>query len=250
MPIALVLFLVCLCTAILDDEPVRDPWAGHPVGAWVIHKEVRTLDGLKQERRTKSVITSFDKAHAAFKVMNEENGAFKDTGAVRLHMYGLLPGSLPSKSSRKEKLTIEGKTIECQVEVYGKEENGRKVECTVWKSDAVKVPYRELDTGGPDVAMLPNVLRLDMDYQKDGDSGKYRMEVTILKQQEKIGDKTVDCVVEKGTYVEKTNRGAIDATVERWLCQDIPGHEAKFIIKGTMNGKPVVIEKVAVEFKK
>lgn len=66
----------------------------------------------------------------------------------------------------------------------------------------------------------------------------------------KIGSQQIDCVVEKGTFDEKTKQGGIVASVERWLSEEIPGHEAKLIVKGTINNGPMAIEKTAVDFKK
>lgn len=115
------------------------------------------------------------------KVLTEENGDFRDTGALRLEIPGRLPSELPLKSKKTEELKIDGKTIPCVVKTYSRDEKGTKIRITVWESEKAKIPYRQLDASGPKIAVLPNVVKLDVEYNHEGDPGKITLEVKSLK---------------------------------------------------------------------
>jgi hypothetical protein len=103
----------------------------------------------------------------------------------------------------------------------------------------VSVPYREL--GGPPrtLAVRPDVLRLDVDYQGKKESMKTSIRVVNFSEERQVGKQKVVCVREEGEaeFSEGDMRGKGKITV--LLSNDVPGREVEMVAEGEIGGTKV-----------
>jgi hypothetical protein len=230
--------------------PPRDPWAGFDIGSWVVLHEKQVADGKVEERKTKFAIAEYRPGSPSITETSEVGGEFGgDPQPSRVHVSGFIPGDGAVAATRNETLTLGGRKVECTVNEHVQEsEKGGRKKLVVWRAAGAKVPYRELAVSGRDIALDTDVVKAEYSFQNANASGVYTVEVTRFDEKLKVGDKEVPCVVEKGTGKEEGDRAAV-VEVTRWLSDEVPGREVRFVGKATVDGKVYEPEKRVVDFK-
>lgn len=231
----LVLFLLfsfALCAYGVDRE-TRDPWHGSKLGDWIIKESVDRVDAEEHVRRMKIVRTDLIGERICLSIYAEENGAFQEKALKHdVHVLGTVPEEVPGiqlLNTSSEVLIIDGAEYPCEVEEYemSNEAKGVRLHFKVWSNPSVEIPYRELQTVGPDIAMLPNTLRLEFTMTSPRGSQEAWMQVASFDAVEEVEGKPIQCVYEEGAVTHTAGAQSLEGTVKRWLNKSIPGQMVK-----------------------
>jgi hypothetical protein len=224
--------------------PVFHPWNGFPVGSWAVVQTSQVRDNVSTTTREKYTVAEIRPDGPVLGFRKAVGDTFEEPGALLKPNCGsLVEAQTQWKASEPttEKLEIGGKPQECRVTVYFYENPEKKIlnRVAVWRSTVIKVPYRQLQRNGPDVALPPDVLRIEFHVQADDQYQKYDFRVTSLEAPIKVGDRDIPCVVEEGT-VDVLRKGvATKGRLKRWLSDAVPGRVVKSEYAGEEAGKPV-----------
>jgi hypothetical protein len=232
-----------------------DPWADSPDGAWVVLERSGSYDGKAVgPRREKHERTRFD-ARTAVARYEEKDGKFPDKpNAHSTHVPGYDPAEqkgFKKVAAKTDRLTIDGRAVECEAATYRleKPEEQLTVTVTLWRRKGVDLPYRELVTLGPDVAMGPDVVGAEAETKTKDETEFVSARVVALKEERTVGGKKVTCVREEMTVRvagKRENSGALKGS--RWLSAAVPGHHVLEELAGEADGKPVTQRQAAVAF--
>ncbi len=231
-----------LAATLLQAPPEsRDPWAGFAAGTWAVFQKKNTLDGVTTVTREKHVLVAGDGDRLLHELWTEVDGTLKRTSADIRHVPGLLPEEPPMKilSSRSEDVAIGAATFPCAVVEYAGDFPGKqaKASITVWRSADLRVPYRELPKDGPDIALLPDVLRAEMETVAKDRRSTFSLRIVERDVKLGFGAREVGCVVEELKATEHRGAAKAEATLRRWLSNDVPGRVARSEFHATFGGK-------------
>ncbi len=253
------------------DPPIRDPWAGFPLGSSVTLKST-----VNQGERSTSTVTRCQISQLegpehprVSRHILDENGKVKSTSRES-HIHGGTPAQLGLKlvSLEHSTTTIDGKKYPCTVGVYENDPEGARADVLVrpmpqiWKDGGprkpvdtrirlvltqvrgLKVPYRELATPGLDIALGPEVVKAEWTLGEKGRTTSFTKRVVRLSDPVVVGKETVDCVCEETSGQE----GEGMVTCREWLSDAIPGRSVREVVEGAAGTEKVRSEQVAVDF--
>jgi hypothetical protein len=142
-------------------------------------------------------------------------------------------------ATRKQDLTIQGKKYACEVKQYDLSRGDDKTSATFWHCKEIKVPYRALSSYWRTLAMRPEVLRLDLDFQGNNRSEKMSMRVTDLAEERKIGERNLVCVRQVGEIEMTDGETKGKAKIVILLSNEVPGREIEMIADGEFAGTKI-----------
>lgn len=234
--------MLLLAAALLQAPPEsRDPWAGFAAGSWALIVKKNTLDGVTTVTREKHVLVAGDAGRPRHELWTEIDGVLIRTSPDIRHVPGLLPEEPPMKilSTRSEELAIGAAKFPCAVVEYGGEfpDIQAKASITIWRSADFRVPYRELPKDGRDIALLPDVLRADVETTKKDRQTLVSLRIVERDVKLSVGAREVSCVVEEAKGTEHRGAAKADVTLRRWLSEDVPGRVARQELHATFAGK-------------
>jgi len=247
------LLVLALAAALQQGAPVtRDPWAGFGPGSWITIREKMVADGKTTTTREKIIITSIEDGAPMLEARAEKSGSYPPPGQMRRHTRGSLVEEMGWKAGepRAEEFMIGAKKVACKVTEYGVKDSTRDLESHVWiwRTEDVKIPYRELRRDGPDLSMLSDVVRIEVKARHAGDTQAYDFRVVELAQKVKVGLKEIPCIVEEGTAEERKGTTVRKGTIRRWLSDAVPGRIVRQEVKGEQDGKPVERTEEVLDF--
>jgi hypothetical protein len=238
------LALLALAAALQQGGSItRDPWSGFRPGSWVIIRDKTIADGKTTWAREKITITSIEDGAPLLEARPEKGGGYPPPGQVRRHMRGALVEEMGWNEAepRAEEFQIGKRKVACKVTEYFVKDSERELESRIWiwRTEEVKVPYRELRRDGPDLSIPSNVVRMEVKARHGPDSQAFDFRIVDLDQKIKVGPRDVPCVLEEGTADERKGTTVRKGTIRRWLSDSVPGRTLRQEIKGEQDGKPV-----------
>jgi hypothetical protein len=244
-----------------DDGSVRDPWQGFPVGSWIIESEiVKQGDQVKQTRREKSLRiqgagglpTPPDRIVRS--IRPEQDGEFRDTGRLSLHVPGAVPAAMEGAkliAMRSETLEIDGESYECDVKTWrvtGGRQRAIEAKYTLWQTRALDIPYREVSSQGPDLAMSGDVLRAEVEIQGPDYTEAGFLQIKSMRDERKVGMKSVVCIREEGRFETEARGRRVGLSLTRWISSDVPGHVVLSVTEGSLDGERIERRREVIEF--
>ncbi len=231
-------------------EDVRHPWAGFPGGSTAVIVRRLTEGARTHETRERWTVAQVKGLpEVSTQLWSGERWV---TGQASVpHLAPVVPEEGCTKAGEKrEELVVGGRKIPCTVtdwafELRGKGWSGK---ARIWSGEGVRVPYRELEKDGTDLALFGDVLKVELSLLRGRDAATYSAEITDLGATLKVGDRDVPCVVEVVRLEERREQVAEQWTMKRWLSEDVPGRVVKRVREGTLRGAPVKLEEDVVEF--
>lgn len=238
------LLLLALAAALQQGAPItRDPWSGFGPGSWVTIREKTVAEGKTTYVREKIIITSIEDGAPMLEARAEKGGAYPPPGQVRRHMRGSLVEEMGWKASepRAAELEIGPRKIACKVTEYVAKDSARDVDSRVlvWRTEEVKIPYRELRRDGPDLSMLSDVVRMEVNARHGDDTQTFDFRIVDLGQKAKVGLREIPCIVEEGSAEERKGTTVRKGAIKRWLSDAVPGRIVRQEVKGEQDGKRV-----------
>ena len=220
----------------------RDPWNGFPVGSWAIQTESFTRGDKTETRREKQTrVAAKDPGTIQLSTRAEGKtpGAFDGAESTSWHIPGYDPALDPKCTlldTSKQDLMIQGKKYACEVKKYDLTRGENKATAVFWHCKGVDVPYRELGGEPRTLAVRPDVVRLDVDYRGKESSMRASIRVVNLREECKVGERTVVCVREEGEIEMSDGDGKGKGTVTVLLSNEVPGREVEFVAAGELGG--------------
>jgi len=221
---------------------LQDPFAGFPEGSWVILERLMKSDGREETRRERKTVVK-----DGVRIERDRGNGFEDDSVAR-HIHGKAPEDLKATSSREEDVTVGDRKIRCKVTEYADEREGVRVQIAVWRGADLKIPYRELQMDGPDIAAMPDVLRIEASVRNARGTETQRLKVVSLGEKLKVGARDVECVVEEVDAEAEQGGRKMSGTMKRWLSAAVPGHLVKRTLRADIAGKPVEQTEQAADF--
>lgn len=236
-----------------------DPWNGYSFGSWVIVSDTKVKNDQKEIKRVKQIKVK-DKDKFAVNEYSEKEGIFPEEMETKIyHIKGFEPSTSDKFSkieSVKEVVKIENKDYECQVETYNlvNSEKDENAVIKFWKCDTVNIPYRELQTDGPDIALGKDILKAYCKKTSKAGVEETTIKISKFEVEMQINNKKVICKLEEleGNIVKNKPDGSegqkISGNSKRWLTHEIPGHIAKeeSIAEVVQNGKVLKYQRLLV----
>lgn len=242
--------LLLLALALQDAAVRRDPWIGFGEGSWVVLAR-KVKDGEKvQETREKHLLLAPRDGSPVRQVQKEKDGAFLPNTTETIHAQGVpLEGAEWGEAkTRSEELVVDGKTFACTVSEHVVEKGEARGKLAVWRSAAAKVPYREIVRDGPDMALMPDILRVEVSIDRGTRKDTHAVRVTALAEKLRVGTRDVTCAVEEWTADETRGTDTRKASFKRWLSDEVPGRVVKMEGKLVSAGKTVEMTVEASDF--
>jgi len=222
------------------DDFQRDHWGGFNNGAWIISHKKTSFRENDIETTKKQVLVVNPAGGSVLTEHLMSDGQFGPPRSLGWHVPGRLPTSEQRISTREEGFALGTRKLPCTVSEYvvDGEKDPPTAKLVFWRCEAIRVPYRELGCAGPDVAMMPDVVRIQFEYSSNADPAKpisvwADVQVVQMDDEVTIGQKKIRCVVERGTLIEETARGKATARFQRWLSDEVPGR----VVKETATGE-------------
>lgn len=251
IPLFAVLLLAFQDPAPKPAEEVRHPWGGFGPGSYAIRRTKRTDDGRATERVEKWIIGSLDKGLPAVETFVKSGERWVRGQADVPHPAPMLPTEgLTAGTARTEEIELGGRKLRCTITEYSAGD-GRKsmlARGRMWTCAELKAPYRELEKDGQDLALMPDLLRLEMSLEFGRDRFSYETRIAGAGEKVKVGDHEVLCVLEEVTLEERRHPITEKWTAKRWLSGEVPGHVVKLSLSGTLRDKPFAVEQDVVEY--
>ena len=238
--IKLVLALAAAVILLQDAKPDRNPWGGFPDGSYVVLESERTIDAVKKTVREQITVDTGDE-------MTHSVGKYTEKGEPpifferRKHLPGKGVATLGGVVAKPaaEAVDIGGKSIDCEKIEYGYEKDGRKCKAVAWRTKEIKIPYREIQRDGGDLALDTDLVKFEMTATSGDDVETASFKIVERDVKVAVGDQEVACYVEEGRIEVKKGPITIKGTVKRWLSDAVPGRVVRFELKGEMNGKKI-----------
>lgn len=217
----------------------RNLWDGFTAGSWAMI-EAQTASGDQVETiREKFTFLAMEGAVAV--LTKDPKGApdpFRRGSGATIESQATWAESPP----KEEKLTIDGKEFACQAREYTHANEARKItnRARVWRSADAKLPYREIQRNGPEIALLPDVLRLEVEFANETKQSRQviSIQVTGLDATLDIGGRKIPCIVEEARSEERRQGITTRQTLKRWISDAVPGRIVRTESEGTSNDKP------------
>jgi len=223
--------------ALAVDEPaetLRDPWAGFQNGAWITFREKGTFGEQSAEMIKKHTLVSFSRGTSEVTEQRQTDNKFGPPRSRGWHVPGRLPTKEQQVAIKDESFTVGRETFPCVVVEYVVD--GDKAPPTAkivfWRCKDIKLPYRELKCAGPDLALMPDVVRVKYEYSssaKPPEHKSVRAEFQVVSTHDEltIGERKINCVLEQGSLIEETASIKTIAQSQRWLSDEVPGRVVK-----------------------
>jgi hypothetical protein len=237
---------------IQDAKPTRNPWAGFSNGSWAVIETTKTLDGkmsTDKQRYTVRVEADGIVTHLVSKEEDKPAIFFEE----RKHIPGADPSVIGGVASNPKgvELKIGDRTIACELtefEIKGGSDDG-EIRTSLWRTKDVRLPYRELKTGGRDIAVDPDVLRVEVTIKSGKMIDRFQFAIVQLNANLKVGGADVTCSVEEGTFEETDGTTVTKGTVRRWLSDSVPGRIVKSETRAERGDKKLERTEQVISFK-
>jgi hypothetical protein len=220
----------------------RDPWNGFGVGSWAVTSESNTKDGKTETTREKETrVESKTRGAIVLSARREGKtpGVFDGEESTRYHIPGLDPALDPEcklLKTGKEEVVIQGKKYACEVKTYDLTRNENKATAIYWYCADVKVPYREFGVEPRTLALRPNVVRVDVEFQSKKRTAKSSLRVVSFNEEVKVGTRKVTCVREEATIEMSEGGTQSKGTGRTLLSAEVPGNEVEVLAEGEFGG--------------
>ena len=228
---------------IQDPGPTRNPWAGFPDGSWALIESVDTQGKETTILRQKFIVRIETGGRVACLITQQDDAGDKPIRPRRsVHVPGVLVTELVGTASKtaSEKFQVGDRSIACERSDYELKDGDLDVRVTAWRTKELKIPYRELKRGmGRDLALDPDIVRLDLTLKRGADSETCSIKVVELDHKLAVDGKDLSCVVEEGTVDVKKGTRAYKGSVRRWLSNAVPGRVLRSEVRGEADGKKV-----------
>lgn len=233
--------------------PLHHHWTGFPVGSWAVIEKTLVKDGVATTSREKITLVELSPEGPILNVRAGKGDSFESPGTN----VAAAPGALLESQAywkagtpRTGTLEVAGKPLECVLTEYAHENPQANVanKVVAWRSATIKVPYRQLPRNGPDVALPPDLLRLDFKVRAGAQHQTYDLRVLQLDAPIAVAGREIPCVLEESTVDEVRPGFASKGSFKRWLSADVPGRVVRAESAGVTNGAPVSRSEVVVDF--
>ena len=238
--------LAALAGALLAQEPppTPDPWAGFGIGSWIIVETTSSVDNQSTTERERITFAATEGTRPILHVRKAVGDEYPEPDQVRTHQPPGLPDQQTSWKAapvREEKIDIGGRKVACKVSEFTYVNAAKEISnrVTVWKTSEVKIPYREVKRSGPDLALMPDVVKIEFRVKAAKQSQQYDYRVIQLDAKRKVGSKEIPCVLEEGVESETKAGISRKGTMHRWLSDAVPGRIVHSQYSGDDAGKPV-----------
>jgi hypothetical protein len=223
-----------------DPKPIRNPWAGFPDGSWSVIETVKTKEGKSTTEKRRFTVRIEADGGVTHLVSKEE-----DKPAIffeeRRHIEGATPESFGGKGSKPQavELKIGDRKIACDLTEHRHKDEAQRLETgiRVWRTKEIRVPYRELMTPGPDLALDPDVVRVEATIKRGEETTDYRFGIVELEAKLTLSGSDVTCAVEEGTVEESEGTDVTKGKFRRWLSDSVPGRVVRSEARGEVKGK-------------
>lgn len=246
------LLLAASCARASSVEE-RDPWFASNLGDWVIMEQTTIREGQPPEvRLMKKVRTDRLDLGVAISVYVAEQGDFpaEETELI-MHDPGKLPEIAFKQSDPKPtQINVGGTKVDCDYIEYTYEQPGldKEISIKVWSSPQVAIPYRELSVLGPDMALMPDVLRMDYEVINRGSSQNATLRVESLNTPMTVAGREISCIFEKGKAQVTQGEALMSSEFQRWLSPKVPGGVVLFESNLLIQGSPVKLTEKVIDF--
>lgn len=208
----------------------NDPWASFYTGSWIMVKEVETFLGNTKTSVMRRKITS--KKEGLAEVWNFTEDGSRRLSKERDFLEGRTPENLFMKqiSRKPTRLRIGTRSYKATKVSYvpdGKFSLARGP-LTIYRTDALEVPYREMLLCGDDIALPNNVIRAEY-VAPDRNTGKlvrYESQIVHIHRMLSIENEQIPCYIEETKVVDISSSEQI-GEVKRWISDRLPGHTVK-----------------------
>lgn len=158
-----------------------------------------------------------------------KGGDYRNAEVLQEVVLGLLPadlGLVPQGDAISEELKIGDDNVKCHVQTYENplEFGPWKLRIVIWTTDEFQVPFRIARAFGYPMALESNVVRFEIVDQAGDRPNRVTREIVELEVPQKIGDKTMVTVWEKGTFRITDGTGTVSGEIEQWLSPEVPRH--------------------------
>lgn len=223
-------------------DKVEGPYDGFKVGCWVETKEIWTGFVSNAPRTIEHTITRTitDNVEKPIHIIRKGSG-IEEEGQSAVPRGWVPPSSILKKTSSTDgTFKIDSRVLAVFVETWRGESHGQAMELVIQRAkENVGVPCRDMDLlraipllveGVPpliekgivswECSMVANEGKMDSDHSFA------RSKIISLAEPQKIGARSVPCVLEQVTIKD----GKETRNVKRWLCSEILGHIARAVI--------------------
>ena len=228
---------------IQDLAPPRNPWAGFPDGSWALIESADTQEKDTTILRQKYIVRIETGGTVALLITQQGDPSDHPVRPRRsVHIPGAPVTELAGTAAKtaSEKLQVGDRAIDCERSDYELKDGELEIRVAAWRTKDLRIPYRELKHGsGKDIALDPDIARLEWTLKRGADSETCSIKVVELDHKLAVDGKDLPCVVEEGTVDVKKGTRAYKLTLRRWLSDAVPGRIARSEAKGEADGKKV-----------
>lgn len=246
--------VVPLSQRIYEDQNLmeRNTWQEFEVGSGILIIEVVMDDDQPARQiRRQAVMTARQGELPLVVDFRERDGKLQPSGEPHPVTLGKTPASLymEATSTTPDTVTIGERPVACIREDYVFDDpvTQRRGRLSLWRADAVRVPYRNLEALGPPLALEADVIKADYEIEllDDNHSGRFTVQIASLDESVEIKGQRFPAVVELSEFSFNQNGQSIEARTRRWLSDKIPGHEARLERAVVVDGR-AIRERMAV----
>lgn len=260
MKFALIASMLLSFTTIAQGiDPSRresDLWYGFGPGSWVeFQLTEQTGNEVKQRFQERYSIVKIKFGRPMVTRVQSVDGSFKSKRPALVARFdGVDPEGIELQlrpyDRFDETLQIDGRSVACKVTRYRRQllTGGQEMTLSLWRAIDFKVPYRELPADGPDIALSPDVMKVEYRIAKDGNVFTCRLGVSKFVDKIEIGDRTVSCVHERGTVSRVVAGEPIVIEISRWISNQVPGRLVRFNSIARKPGGDLIRTKQATAF--
>lgn len=217
-------------TAIAKGGERYDPFAPFHPGSWITVQEVEVYLGGTTTTTVLRKITA--KKDGLTEVWDFTEDGSRKLKKERDFLEGHTPKTLFMKQQSTQTATLKigpgrYKTTKISYVPDGKFSLARGP-LTVYLTDDLKVPYREMLLSGDDIALPENVVRAEYVAlnRNTGKMVRYESQIVDFYWLVPVADEKVPCFLEETKVIEIASSEQV-AVVKRWLSDKIPGHVVK-----------------------
>ncbi len=208
----------------------NDPWAGFFPGSWITVKEVERFLGNTKSTIVTRKITARKEGLA--EVWNFTKDGSRRLEKERAFFEGNTPETLFMTRRGERETSVRVGTASYRAKKVSYVPDGKfslaRGPLTLYITDGLSVPYREMLLGGDDIALPENVIRAEY-VAPDRNTGRmmrYESQIVFFYWVVSVGNEEIPCFVEETKVVDISSSQQV-GEAKRWLSSRIPGHTVK-----------------------
>jgi hypothetical protein len=208
----------------------HDPWTAFYPGTWITVQEVEKFLGNTKKTVVRRKITSIKDGLA--EVWNFTEDGSRRLSQEREFLEGHTPERLFMKQRSKKATSLQIGARSYKTEKVSYVPDGKfslaRGPLTIYNTDELKVPYREMLLCGDDIALPENVIRAEY-VAPDRSTGKmmrYESQIVYFYWVVAVENEKIPCFVEETKVIDISSSKQV-GEVKRWLSDRIPGHTVK-----------------------